>query len=201
MRRYTGKMKGLHPLRVAYYLLTEETVWAVSIYRLNQALAGVRVPVLGALLRLFVHPLRKIARLFSGVDLAPSVRIGPGLFITHPGSVHLHEDVVIGSDCTLPHDITIGVGGTGRRRGVPRIGSCVFMSAGAKIYGDIEIGDFVMIGPNAVVTRSVPSCCVVGGIPGRVVARTTESAVKKLTFGQDYAEEKKEAAAPPAITP
>jgi serine O-acetyltransferase len=186
--RYTGKMTK-NPVRRLYYLLSEETVWAISVYRLTQAIVRVRVPVLGPLLRLTVLPLRKITRLLSGVDISPAVRIGPGLFIAHAGAVHVHEAVVFGPNCNLPHDLTVGVGGTGRRRGVPRIGQCVFISAGAKIYGDIEIGDYVTIGPNAVVTRSIPSCSVVGGIPGRVVARTTELAVKKLIFGQDYAEE------------
>jgi serine O-acetyltransferase len=198
MRRYTDKMASLGAARRLYYMLMEEAVWAVSIYRLTQGLSRVRIPVLGALLRLVVLPLRVVTRIVAGVDIAPTVRIGPGLYIGHPGAVHIHEAVVMGVNCNLPHDVTMGIGGMGRRRGTPRLGQCVFISPGAKIYGSIEIGDYVVIGPNAVVTRSIPSCSVVGGIPGRIVARTTEAAVKKLIFGQDYAEEKHEAPACPA---
>lgn len=175
------------PVRRWFYTWTEPTYAATALYRFTQYLYSIRVPVLGTAARLYGHLLRVWMRAVSGVDLAPSVQCGPGLYIGHPGGIHVHEDVEIGANCSLNHEVTIGIGGQGKRRGVPKIGDCVFISAGAKIYGKIEIGDHVMIGPNAVVSRSVPRCSVAGGVPARVVARTTEDAVNKLIFGQDYA--------------
>lgn len=96
--------------------------------------------------------------------------IGPGLFINH-GICTLIGAERIGKNCWINHDVSIGFAA---RTGAPRIGDRVTVSTGAKILGDITIGDDVMIGANAVVLRDVPSDCTVVGVPARIVRRKGE---------------------------
>jgi serine O-acetyltransferase len=183
-------MRGAGALQKFYYLSTEETLWAITVYRLNQAFARVRVPVLGALLRMLGRVYYLRVRQSYGIDLPATARIGPGLYISHAGGVVIHSDAVIGANCAMTHGVTVGVGGQGERRGVPRIGHHVFISSGAKLYGKIEIGDYVAIRPNATVSRSVPSCSAVGGVPGTVTGPVAREDVMALLFGgsaRDYA--------------
>jgi serine O-acetyltransferase len=189
LRRYTSKMKGAGPLRAFYYLSSEETLWAIGVYRLNQALGRVRVPILGGMLRAIGRMFYLHVRRNYGIDLPATARIGPGLYIGHAGGIVIHSDAVIGACCAMTHGVTIGVGGSGDRRGVPRIGSHVFISSGAKIYGRIEVGDYVIIRPNATVSRPVPTLSAVGGVPGVVTGSVARDDVLRLLFGADFAQE------------
>jgi serine O-acetyltransferase len=63
--------------------------------------------------------------------------------------------------------VCTNIGGRGE---IPSIGSNVYIGPSAKIWGDIAIGDNVMIGANVVVNKSVPSNCVVAGIPAQIVS-------------------------------
>jgi serine O-acetyltransferase len=189
LRRYTSKMKGAGPLRAFYYLSTEETLWAIGAYRLNQALGRVRVPILGTVLRTIGRMVYLHVRRQYGIDLPATARIGPGLYIGHAGGIVIHSEAVIGENCAMTHGVTVGVGGSGDRRGVPRIGSHVFISSGAKIYGRIAIGDYVVIRPNATVSRPVPPFSAVGGVPGVVTGSVARDDVLRLLFGPDFAKE------------
>ena len=113
--------------------------------------------------------LRRHSRRF-GIQIPPRTTIGPGLLISHFGSIVLNEDVVIGRNCNLSHDVTIGRSYRGAREGCPRIGDHVYIAPGAKIFGSVTIGDFAAIGANCVVTKDVVARGVVVGIPGRVVS-------------------------------
>ena len=78
--------------------------------------------------------------------------------------------MVIGENCNLSHDVTIGVSRRGKTPGVPAFGSNVYIGPGAKIFGNIHIGSYAAIGANCVVTKDVPDYGVVVGIPGRVIS-------------------------------
>ena len=73
-------------------------------------------------------------------------------------------------DCNLSQGVTIGIGGRGERRGVPRVGDRVYFGPGAKVFGPIVVGDDVAIGANSVVNRDVPPRAVAVGVPFRVVS-------------------------------
>lgn len=79
--------------------------------------------------------------------------IGGGLRLPHNMGIVISGSAVIGNNCEILHQVTIGVDETGR---APRIGNNVFIGAGAKIIGDVKVGDNVKIGANAVVTKNVP---------------------------------------------
>jgi serine O-acetyltransferase len=97
-----------------------------------------------------------------------SAEIGGGLCISHVGGVVLHHRTVIGKNCDLSHQVTIGTAGLGRT-GVPRIGHDVCIGAGAVLSGDIEIGDGARIAANSLVNRDVPPGATAMGVPAKIV--------------------------------
>jgi serine O-acetyltransferase len=98
----------------------------------------------------------KIIETLTGVSIAPTAEIGPGLYIGHYSGIFVGRDARIGADCSLSQGVTIGY-----HRGGPHIGDSVYLAPGAKVYGPVRIGDNVSIGPNAVVDRDVPENSVV----------------------------------------
>jgi len=100
--------------------------------------------------------------------LPPNAEIGGGLCITHVGGVVLHHRTVIGRNCDLSHQVTIGTAGLGRT-GVPRIGHDVRIGAGAVLIGDIQIGDGARVAANSLVNRDVPPGATVMGVPAKIV--------------------------------
>ena len=83
--------------------------------------------------------------------------------------VVIHERATIGEGCIISQQVTIG--GRSGHDTPPRIGNYVYIAAGAKILGDIDIGDCCVIGANAVVIKSVPSNSIVVGIPGKIIKK------------------------------
>lgn len=84
--------------------------------------------------------------------------------------IYIHKGAKVGSNCVFAHQISVGGrGGPTNTRKLPVIGNNVYVGTGAKILGDLTVGDDVVIGANAVVTKDVPSNCVIAGIPARVI--------------------------------
>jgi serine O-acetyltransferase len=94
-----------------------------------------------------------------------NTEIGGGLLLTHPQGIVIHPSARIGPNCAIFQQVTIGLG----RTGVPRIGGNVDISTGAKIIGNITIGDHAIIGANAVVTKDIPTGGVAVGVPARLL--------------------------------
>lgn len=105
-----------------------------------------------------------------GIGISYKTQIGPGLYIGHEGGIVINEQVIIGKNCNLSHQVTIGVSRRGERAGVPMIGDNVYIGPGAKIFGQIKVGNNAAIGANCVVTHDVPENGVVVGIPGKVIS-------------------------------
>src|SRR5271170_1112557 len=101
---------------------------------------------------LFVaRALSQFARFLTGVEIHPGAKIGRRFFIDHGMGVIIGETAVIGNDCLLYQGVTLG--GTGKESGKrhPSLGDRVVVGSGAKVLGNIEIGDDVRIGANSVV--------------------------------------------------
>jgi serine O-acetyltransferase len=103
------------------------------------------------------------------VDIHPAARIGSGVFIDHATGVVIGETAVVGDDVSMLHGVTLG--GTGAERGDrhPKIGKGVLLGAGAKVLGNIEIGDYAKIASGSVVLKPVPPHCTAAGVPARIV--------------------------------
>ena len=119
--------------------------------------------------RFFVE---RFIEITTGISIPASCRIGKGLRIHHFGNIIFHPTVTIGDYCTIYHEVTIGDrGGEG---GAAKIGNGVLIGAGAKIIGEITIGDNCVIGANAVVTKSMPPNTVAIGNPAQVRSITAK---------------------------
>jgi serine O-acetyltransferase len=122
--------------------------------------------------------MRKVARarhLFWSIitqsDIEHRAKFGRRLMLPHPNGVVIHEDAVIGDDCMIMQQVTIGMIGDGE---VPTLGNGIYVGAGAKIIGKVKVGDGARIGANAVVTQDVPAGWTAVGVPARLVKRTSE---------------------------
>lgn len=117
-----------------------------------------------------------------GCFVQSGARIGPGLWLPHPNGIVIGAGARIGSACTIYHQVTLG----GARMGdwqanrYPAVGDNVTIFAGAKLIGQVRIGDDAIIGANAVVNRDVPSRHVAYGIPARARPATTTRVSKAL---------------------
>jgi serine O-acetyltransferase len=113
-----------------------------------------------------------LARFFTGIEIHPGAQIGQGVFIDHGMGVVIGETAIIGDYCLIYQGVTLG--GTGKELGKrhPTLGENVVIGGGAKVLGNIQIGNDVRIGAGSVVLRDVPSNCTVVGIPGRVIYRS-----------------------------
>ncbi|WP_442938097.1 serine O-acetyltransferase [Nostoc sp.] len=109
-----------------------------------------------------------ISRFLTGIEIHPGALIGQGVFIDHGMGVVIGETAIVGDYALIYQGVTLG--GTGKESGKrhPTLGSHVVVGAGAKVLGNIQIGDRVRIGAGSVVLRDVPSNTTVVGIPGRV---------------------------------
>lgn len=113
-------------------------------------------------LKKIYRALKRCALKGTGCDIGiPS--IGGGLAIAHFSGIVLSDFATIGENCTLFHQVTIGVNDFIDPHGAPVLGDNVYVGCGAKIIGPISIGDNVRIGANAVVTKDVPSDSTVVG--------------------------------------
>ena len=117
---------------------------------------------------LAVHLQNRISENF-GVDIHPAARIGKGIFVDHATSVVIGETAVIDDNVSMLHEVTLG--GTGKVSGDrhPKVRSNVLIGAGAKILGDVEIGEGAKIGAGSVVLADVPPHSTVAGVPAVIV--------------------------------
>jgi serine O-acetyltransferase len=124
---------------------------------------------------LAMHFQSKISRLFD-VDIHPAARVGHSVMIDHASGVVIGETAEVGDGCSLLHHVTLG--GTGKEESDrhPKIGRGVLVSVGAKVLGNIRVGDEARIAAGSVVLDDVPAGCTVAGVPARLVGKCREPA-------------------------
>lgn len=156
-------------------LLTYSGLHAIIFYKMAHALLKAKIPFMP-------RYLSQLGRFFTGIEIHPNAQIGEGLFIDHGMGVVIGETSVIGNNVLLYQGVTLG--GTGLQKGKrhPNIGNNVVIGAGAKILGNITIGDNSYIGANAVVIKDVPADSTVVGVPGRI----TKQDGKKIDISLDH---------------
>ena len=110
----------------------------------------------------------RVSELFQ-VDINPAAVIGSGVFVDHGTGIVIGETAVVGDDVSMLQGVTLG--GTGAERGDrhPKIGKGVLLGAGAKVLGNITIGDYAKIASGSVVLKPVPAGCTAAGVPARLV--------------------------------
>ena len=110
----------------------------------------------------------RVSQLF-GVDIHPAAKIGRGIMMDHASGIVIGETAVVEDDVSMLHGVTLG--GSGKEKGDrhPKIRRGVLLSAGAKVLGNIEVGEYSRVGAGSVVLAPVPAHCTVAGVPARVV--------------------------------
>jgi serine O-acetyltransferase len=110
----------------------------------------------------------RVSELFQ-LDIHPAARIGSGIFLDHGTGIVIGETAVVGDEVSILHNVTLG--GTGAKGGDrhPKLGKGVLVGAGAKILGNIQIGDYAKVAAGSVVLKPVPPHCTVAGVPARLV--------------------------------
>lgn len=143
--------------------LTYSGMHAVWIYRIAHVLWKLR-------LKLLARFISQFAKFLTGVEIHPAAVIGKNLVIDHGNGVVIGETAVIGNDVLIYHQVTLG--GTGNETGTkrhPTICDGAMIATGAKILGDIHVGNRAKVGANAVVLKDVPAGATAVGIPARII--------------------------------
>ncbi|MDH6075806.1 serine O-acetyltransferase [Chrysosporum ovalisporum CS-1034] len=110
-----------------------------------------------------------LGRFLTGIEIHPGAEVGKGVFIDHGMGVVIGETAIVGNYTLIYQGVTLG--GTGKESGKrhPTLGKNVVVGAGAKVLGNIHVGDGVRIGAGSIVLRDVPPDATVVGIPGRII--------------------------------
>jgi len=150
---------------------------ALCLHRLAHWLHSRRVAFIP---RLISH----LGRFLTGIEIHPGAEIGKGVFIDHGMGVVIGETAIVGDYTLIYQGVTLG--GTGKESGKrhPTVGKNVVVGAGAKVLGNLQIGDRVRIGAGSIVLRNVPSDCTVVGVPGRIISRDGNASVSPLEHGK-----------------
>ncbi|MBQ7372951.1 MAG: serine O-acetyltransferase [Clostridia bacterium] len=144
-------------------LLTYSGVHALMFYRLSHSLAKWRLKLLARIISQF-------ARFLTGIEIHPNAKIASGIFIDHGIGVVIGETATVEEGVTIYHGVTLG--GTGKDKGKkrhPTVKKGAIIGSGAKILGNIVIGENAKIGANSVVLKSVPPNSTAVGVPAKII--------------------------------
>lgn len=109
------------------------------------------------------------SRFLTGIEIHPGATIGRRFFIDHGMGVVIGETAIIGDDVLMYHNVTLGGTSLEKTKRHPTICNGVLIGMGAKVLGNIVVGENARIGANAVVTRDIPANATAVGIPARVL--------------------------------
>lgn len=140
--------------------------WAVAAYRVSASARSTPVPGLRQLLMTVAWMLKLPFRILLHLELPSRASIGPGFALFHPYNVLIGADTVIGEECSVYHEVTLGSDAHHRS---PTLGSHVVVFAGSRVLGGVTVGDRSEIGSNCVVMRNIPPYSVVVTALPRVI--------------------------------
>lgn len=143
-------------------LLCYPGLHAVIFHKFAHVLYKLKIPIIP---RLISH----ISRWITGIEIHPGAEIGERVFIDHGKGVVIGETSQIGNDVIIYQGVTLGGTSTKKVKRHPTLGNNIVLGCGAKVLGNIKIGDNCQIGANSVVLKDVPANSTVVGIPARIV--------------------------------
>ena len=158
----------------AEIVLCHTPFWTLAAYRLVNPLEREGFPILPRLIM-------TLMKVITGVEIHPGAKIGKSFFIDHGIGTVIGETAIIGDDCVLFHNVTLGGTGKHQKKRHPTLGNKVLVGAGATLLGPIKIGNNVKIGAETfVIMHNIPNNCTVVGVPGKIVKMGNKKVNKKL---------------------
>ncbi len=157
-----ARWKEIHHLSCSDRAAMAQLLWRCKEFRNLVIYRNRHNPIRRRLIGLFYPPMDTLY-----ID---ALEIGGGLYIQH-GFATMIAAKSIGKNCWINQQVTIGYNGQGDP---PVIGDNVMITCGAKVLGQIHVGNHVVVGANAVVIRDVPDHSVVGGVPARILRSSTD---------------------------
>lgn len=124
----------------------------------------------------FARLISQFSRFITGIEIHPGAQLGKRIFFDHGMGIVIGETAIVGDDCVIFHGVTLGGLSSNKVKRHPTIKNNVMIGAGAKLLGDIIIGDNVKIGANSVVLKNIPDNCVAVGAPAKIIPK----------FSRDY---------------
>jgi serine O-acetyltransferase len=147
--------------------LREQSIWAIALYRFGRRNDARPRGLVRWIFDRFYWAAFRVIETLSGISMPKGARIGPGLRIYHFGNVFVHNDAVIGANCTLRQGVTIG--NRHNDGAVPVLEDDVELGAYAQVLGGVRIGRGARIGAMSVVLRDVPPGATAVGVPARII--------------------------------
>ena len=120
-------------------------------------------------LKLLARMNSNLARFLTGIEIHPGAQFGKRVFIDHGMGVVVGETAIVGDDVLIYQGVILGGTTTEKTKRHPTIEKGVIIGAGAKVMGNITVGEYSKIGTGAVVLKDVPSNSTCVGVPGRIV--------------------------------
>lgn len=143
---------------------------AVAIQRFGVWRMKIQPKLIRAPFSIIYRALYRKIRNGYGIELPYSVKLGRRVIIEHQGAIVIHGDCVIGDDCIIRQGVTLGNRYLDRPLEAPKLGKRVSVGAGAKVLGNVNIGDDVSIGANAVVLKDILAGQTAVGIPAKIIS-------------------------------
>lgn len=160
---YWNKKGASSILQSFLYVLTCHGWHIMFLFRVSKIIYAIRVPVVSHILKILFQLIWFFVTTLYGIWLDLENVIGKGFYIGHFSGIIIRGD--FGDFCSVGQCVTVGTKGAGKSNGYPCFGHNVYVGAGAKIIGNIQIGSDVVIGANSVVTKSVPNNSLAVGVP------------------------------------
>jgi serine O-acetyltransferase len=149
---------------------SQQGFWVMVVYRYGRWRYGIKNSVLRKPFSLLYWFLYKVVQILTGIELPCEVPVGRNFRIDHFGDIIISGYASFGDDCIIRNGVTVGLKNI-EEKAAPKIGNDVNIGAGAKLLGNITIGDHVDIGANAVVITPVPDNSIAVGIPARIIPK------------------------------
>ena len=138
-------------------------LWAMFFYRFSNALYKKG-------LRFLPRFISAIGQFLTTIDIHPAATIGCRVFIDHGVGVVIGETAIIGDDVVIYQQVTLGGVSTSHGKRHPTLKNNVVVGAGAKVLGNITLGEGSKVGANSVVVKDVPAFATAVGIPARILS-------------------------------
>ena len=150
--------------------MSAQGFWVMVVYRFGRWRYGIKNRIIRIPFSIIYKIIFKMIQVLTGIELPCETKIGKNFKIDHFGGIIISGYASFGDNCRIRNGVTIGLKNLGNPK-APQVGDNVDIGAGAKLLGEIVIGDDVIIGANAVVITDVPSRSLAVGVPARIIAK------------------------------